>query len=181
MMNHEDLMRTLAAAEALAEACRKQLTDESLRVFKKHRSAMGERFLGIGTLSTSLSKPGAVVTDPDKFTKWVSARYPTEVETIVKIRNQAWVKRLLPTLAPIPQDGVTKGLACCDGEGTVAEGVLWFPGGEYLHASVKLHEALKDKFAVDAASYLRDGKPMAALAPAALRAIEGTATVSDQP
>jgi hypothetical protein len=92
-LNRFDRVREVLRLEGLAAAANRRarehrtaLEEEARAELAREGTAPSWRSPDIGTVALPLTTEAAVVADIDALTKWVTARYPTEVETVPQIR-----------------------------------------------------------------------------------------------
>lgn len=92
-MNRSDRLQQILRLEALAAAAktaaadhRAELNAEAAAEFEREGTAPTWRLQDLGTVTLPVSKEAAYVAAPQAFVEWVTARYPSEVETIAQVR-----------------------------------------------------------------------------------------------
>ncbi len=84
----------------------------------------------VATVTVVDPRPTVVVVDEDTFTTWVAERYPTEVETRVKVRS-SWQRHFVATLAtPGATPGASPGPVADPRTGEVVPGLATRPACE---------------------------------------------------
>ncbi|MFY1595425.1 hypothetical protein [Micromonospora sp. WMMD737] len=162
-MNRAEVARAIFACETLAKRLRRKLTGDAEREYAEQGVVPSWKLPGI-TVSGSTSNPSVAVVDEPAFRAWVAQRYPTEIETVHRVRP-AWQGRFL--------EGVLgRGNPPCDPQGEAIPGVEWRPGGGF--GSISLTASKDTKALVGAAAdEIADGirpleLPVGVLAPAAV-------------
>lgn len=129
-MNRSIVVRALAACETLAGKLREALNADARAEFEEQGTAPTYRMPGY-TVSASLSKPSAHVSDETAWRKWVKFAYPAAV---IEVVNPAWQKDFL---AKALARALDSGLPLADADGTVLPGVEIAPGGQIRAVAVK--------------------------------------------
>lgn len=134
-MNRSDAVKAVIwldqiAARAKAEAAtiRATLDADAHAELAEHGTAPTWRLPDLATVALSVSHETAYVADEAEFVEWVGKQYPTEVQTVRRVRA-AWQAEFLSSLefaAPIAGDGV---VALDPDTGWVVEGISMRPGG----------------------------------------------------
>ena len=133
-MNRADIARGIAFCEAMAKRLRAALATDAENEYAEQGTVPTWRLPGI-TVVGSTTHPTVEVTDEDAFVKWVAERYPTEVETVVRVRP-AWKQRFL-------QDVAERGDPPCDEYGEVIPGLQWRPGGGFGGIRLVVNQQVK--------------------------------------
>lgn len=121
-MNRAEMIRALFVCDQLTKALRRKLNADAEKEHADQGVVPSWKAPGI-TVSGSTSNPSVAVVDEPAFLAWVAERYPTEVETIQRVRP-AWQGRFL--------DGVVgRGAPACDPQGEEIPGLEWRPGGTF--------------------------------------------------
>ncbi|MFC0504268.1 hypothetical protein [Micromonospora costi] len=121
-MNRAEKIHALFACDQLARALRRSLNADAEREYADQGIVPSWKAPGI-TASGSTSKPSVAVVDEPAFLAWVAKRYPTEVETIQRVRP-AWQGQFFEGV-------VSRGAPACDPQGEEIPGVEWRPGGTF--------------------------------------------------
>lgn len=151
-MNRAELVRAIVACEAAAREFRAALGTDALSEWEDQGVAPTWRMPGV-TVSCSVTHASVVVTDEAKFLDWVKDRYPTEVETIVRVRP-AFLNLLLPSL-------VERGDPPCTEEGEVIPGLTYNPGGSFSSLSIRATSELKGQLTLAAREMVSGSRPLA--------------------
>lgn len=127
-MNRAQVVQAIAACDALATELRRALRADAAAEYAEQGCAPTWRMPGY-TVTTAVTHGAPRVADEAALLAYVADRYPTEVETIRRVRP-AFLVRLL--------DEVTgRGEPPCDSDGTVIPGLEWVPGGEFRSVSIR--------------------------------------------
>lgn len=150
-MNRAEIARAIAACEALAKTLRRKLITEAEAEYIGEGMVPSWKLPGI-TVSGSTTNPSVVVVDEPAFLAWVAERYPTEVETIRRVRP-AWQGRFL--------DGVVeRGNPPCDPQGEEIPGLEWRAGGTFNGISMRVNAATKALIASHADEIAAGTRPL---------------------
>lgn len=152
-MNRAELVKAIAACEALAGELRRRLKDDAVREYVEHGTAPSWRMPGV-TVSTAVTQPSVVVADERAWLEYVNVRHPTEVETVRRARP-AWQVAFLTGVAQ-------RGDPPCDADGLVIPGLVWQPGGDVRAVAVRPSAQLRAQL-TDVAREIADGRRPLAL------------------
>lgn len=153
-MNRAEVVRGIAACEAMAKRLRAKLTAEAETEFVNEGMVPSWKLAGI-TVSGSLTHPSVAITDEAAFLAWASERYPTEVETVAVTRvRAAWQGPFLEGVAG-------RGNPPCDAQGEEIPGLEWRPGGSFGGISVRVDPEIKAVIAQHADEIADGVRPMA--------------------
>lgn len=149
------LLMHAAAAAALEES----LKAEAQREHEENGTAASWR-MEPATITASLARDRAEVTDETAFWGYLKARYPDEFMTVTVPRNSKWVNAMRATFAarPVRDEGGRTTGAVMDEEGTVVPGLRFDRGGRFLSASVKPNPAHADVLLAAARYAVRTGE-----------------------
>lgn len=151
-MNRADLIRAIAACEAAAKEFRAALGADALAEWTEQNTAPTWRLPGV-TVSCSVTHPSVQVVDEAKFLAWVRDRYPTEVETLVRVRS-AWQGSFLEAVA-------SRGDPPCDGDGEVIPGLEYNGGGVFKSLSIRPSNELAGQLRLAAREMVAGVRPLA--------------------
>lgn len=126
-MNRANIVQAIAACDALGAELRRQLKADAAAEYAEQGTAPTWRLPGF-TVSTSITHPTVEVVDEPAFRRWVEVEYPTEIETIKRVRP-AWQAAFLAEVT-------RRGDPPCDAGGIVLPGLRYVPGGEFRSVSV---------------------------------------------
>lgn len=149
-MNRAELVRALAACEALAEQMREALNADARAEFDEQGTAPTWRMRDF-TVTASLTKDTVVVADPAAFMKWVKLAYPAAVEEQV---NPQWQRDFL-------NRKVRREDPPSDVEGQVIPGLGLRPGGQIKAVSVLPAAEVKARLTQAAAEIVAGQRPLA--------------------
>ena len=154
-MNRTQLVQAVVwldamAARAKAEAgkLRADLAADARAEFEEQGTAPTWRIKDVAAVSSSVSNAAVYVDDEPAFTAWVAKRYPTEIETITRVRP-AWQGAFL--------NGVpgAHGIVTDLDTGECVPGLAIRAGGEFVGISIRATAAAKEVFGTFAAAGLR--------------------------
>lgn len=149
-MNRSDVVKALAACEALAAGLRQALNDDALAEFAEQGTAPTWRMPGY-TVTASLTKDAVLVADPVAWLKFVKLAYPAAVQERV---NPQWERDFL-TRQVRREDPPS------DTDGTVIPGLEFQPGGRIKAVSVLPAPETKAHLARAAAEIVAGLRPLA--------------------
>lgn len=155
-MNRTDAIKAIVwldqlAAQAKAEAAklRADLVADARAEFDEQGTAPTWRIPDVATVAASVSHETVYVADEAVFTKWAVERYPTEVETIRRIR-ESWRTRFLGEVI-VEFEGLVD-----RSTGEVVPGLAVKAGGEFAGISIRPTSAAKEVFSALAEHGLRE-------------------------
>lgn len=142
MMNRTELTQGIlwldqlaVAAKAEATKLRDMLTADARAEFVEQGTAPTWRIPDVATIAASVSHESVHVSDDAAFTAWVAERYPTEVETVTRVRG-AWLTGFLTRTRVHGDD--PEDMIAADGEtGEVVPGVTVRAGGQFAGISIR--------------------------------------------
>lgn len=145
-MNRTECVRAIVwldqvAAKAAEESAKLRLVlaTEALTEWEDQGAAPTWRIPDIATVSAVVSHGGVRVVDEAAFIRWVEQRYPTEVETIKKVRT-AWQKSFFAAIAAAETGDADPNT------GEVIPGVEATTGGQMKGVSIRVSAAAKEVF-----------------------------------
>lgn len=150
-MNRAEMIRALFACDQLAKALRRKLNADAEREYAEQGIVPTWKAPGI-TVSASTSNPSVAVVDEPAFREWVATRFPTEIETVERVRP-AWQGAYL-------EDVVKRGDPPCDAEGEVIPGLAYRPGGSFGSISLTAGRDVKAIAAQIADEIARGDRPL---------------------
>lgn len=157
----QNVLKLEAAAAQLrerAKAIRLELDADARHEFEEQGAAPTWRLADLGTWSLPVSKAAAYVASEDELLAWVKYWYPTEVESIERVRP-AFIAKVLAECAG-DEDGVVW-LA----EGALVPGLAMRPGGVPQSLRFKPNSdamAVADQVGAKLAGQILDGLGIAA-------------------
>lgn len=129
-----------AAAKAKAAGLRADLEADARAEYEAQGAAPTWRIPDVATVSASVSHETVAVRDEVAFLKWVGARYPGEVEEIVRV-HPGWQSAFLANAA-------VSGEAAADpATGEVVPGLVVRPGGRFAGVSIRASHDARVAFA----------------------------------
>lgn len=175
-----ELLRMALTAKAIAAECERRLKDEMHEVCTANTTFETWKIPGVGTVAAAQNQDRAEVVDQAALLAWLEANYPTEVETVTRVRNPAWLSRLLDDLIPVtPPDAGNDWephpgdlLPARTDDGSVVPGVSWRMGGDFRGASIKPEPALTKHLTVRARAFVDSGQTLPALVGPAVFAVD---------
>lgn len=128
------------AAQAKAERAKlaAQLSADARAEFEEQGTAPTWRIPDVAVVAASVSHEAAFVSDEKAFVEWMAKRFPSEVETVTRVRP-AWQTAFLSGLQ-------SAGEVACAPDGEVVPGVSVRPGGEFAGVSIRATGAAKEVF-----------------------------------
>jgi hypothetical protein len=161
----DEMLLRMLAHQAVAAEYERLLKDGVANVFEKDKAADTSRFQGIGLVSAVIAADTTTIVDQDVFLDWLERNHPTEVTTEVvtvrRARNPAWVKALLGQLQPVdPSQPAGETSPVMDVEGTQIPGLRWRRGGTFKHASIRPDAGLVRRLTAAAQVFAATGRPM---------------------
>ena len=136
-MNRAELVRAIAACDALGEELRRTLRADAEAEYIEQGTAPTWRVPGV-TVSTAVTRDRVDVVDEHALIEYVADRCPTEVVTVRQVRP-AFLRALI---ADVSARGVDPP---CDVDGRVVPGLVWRRGGEFRSVSVRPSAELADE------------------------------------
>lgn len=127
LLNRAQIVRTIAACDALAAELRNALKADAAAEYAEQGTAPTWRMPGF-TVSTSITHDAIEVVDERAWRAYVKQAYPTEIETVIRVRP-AWQNVFFAGVAQ-------RGDPPCDVEGTVIPGLVFVAGGDFKSVSV---------------------------------------------
>ncbi len=171
-LTRAELLRMALTAKAIAAECERRLKNEMHDACVANTTFESWRIPGVGTVSASQNQDRAEVVDQDALLAWVAQNYPTEIETVTRVRNAGWLAKLLEDLVPVTPAGVDDTwepkpgdpLPARDAEGSVVPGVSWRMGGDFRGVSITPDRVLVKQLTVRARDFVASGQTLPALA-----------------
>lgn len=151
-MNRADAARMVVLLEEALRELREGMTADAKAEYLEQGTAPTWRMPGI-TVTTAITHPSVRVADDKALLAYVARRYPTEVETIRRVRG-AFLADLLARLAQA-------GEPLADDEGTVIPGLEYVAGGEFRAISVRVEPGLRARLRGEVRTALEAGVPLA--------------------
>lgn len=102
----------------------------------------------MATVAASVTHQSVSVSDSAALTRWVTNRYPTEVEMVPTVRP-AWLTGFLQRASP------SGDVVADPSTGEVVPGLAVRPGGEFAGVTVRATSTAKEVFAALASTGLR--------------------------
>jgi hypothetical protein len=155
-VNRAQLIELNLAAKRVAATTQQMLNDRAAAEFADEGVAPSWKSGDFNAVA-NMSRGGPYVSDADALQAWVAVNYPTEIETLVRIRP-AFVSALVDRAAKagaedqLPLDA--------DGE-RIIPGMSWSAGGQFSHMSVTAKAPLKARLDELATAVLGGHLPMA--------------------
>lgn len=153
-LNRATVVRGIVACEAIAKRLRAHLAAEAAADMEKNGTVPSWRLAGVNVVG-STTHDSVAVADEAAFLDWVAERYPTEVETVRRVRP-AWLPRFLAEVK-------ARGNPPCDAEGEEVPGLEWRPGGEFNTLTYKVDGEVKALVAAHADEIAAGRRPLALL------------------
>lgn len=163
-MNRAEMLRELAALEALAGAMRAALKDEAAAEFAGNGQVPSWKSPDGTTAVGSMHQDRCEVVDPDAFMAWMVEHMPQMVHTVVVPRDPKVVAAYLADVAesgpnidpdtgrrPVLKPGETGPNAAG------IPGVVYVQGGSYKTVSITFPPAVKRRLTEAAVAYLASG------------------------
>lgn len=159
-MNRTELVQAVVwldqiAAHAIAEGAklREQLTADARAEYEEQGTAPTWRIPDVATVAAAVSHESVYVADETAFTRWVMSRYPTEIETVSKVRT-AWLADFLRTVTV--EHGTIDGQVAFDtSSGEWVSGLAVREGGRFAGVSIRATSEAKAAFGAVANHALR--------------------------
>jgi hypothetical protein len=126
-VNRSDVILMNLAAKKAVEVTKQMLEQEAALEYAEQGTAPSWRGRDF-TVSSAVKQGGPAIVDDAAFLAWVERSYPSEVETVRRVRP-AYVSAILAQAARLA--------APCDSDGTLIPGMAWRDGGEFSHLAVK--------------------------------------------
>lgn len=157
-MNRTEAMAALAACRALEAVLVEALGNEAQLELAEHGTAMTARVrhddgTDLMTLSTNMHRPWVSVHDEAAWQKWVTARHPEEIETLVRVRP-SWQSMYLKAVAKRGSPPQAK-------DGEAIPGLSWHPGGGFSHVALVVAESVKARLDGRAREMVSGSRPLA--------------------
>lgn len=143
------LDQLMAAAKVERQKLAADLAADARAEFEEQGTAPTWRIPDVATVAASVSHAAVVVDDEGSFTAWVAKRYPTEVETVQRVRP-AWLTGFLAKAFG------AAGVVSDPGTGEVVPGLGIRRGGDFAGISVRATPEAKQVFAAVAQQGLRE-------------------------
>lgn len=154
-MNRQEAVEAIVWLDALAAQARTEaakyradLLADARAEFEEQGTAPTWRIPDVATVAASVSHASVYVCDETAFTRWVAARYPTEVETIERVRAAWQAGFLVRALGSV-------GIVNDPETGEVVPGLAIRPGGQFAGVSIRPTAAAKEVFTALADAGLR--------------------------
>lgn len=168
----DELLKTIAIAEAVSGACRAELRRQALAEYEANRRIVSWRHPGAGEVKTPLSRDAVkvVAQELDDLMDWLLKTYPDDVAEVTKLvlRHPTFLDAFLSNLTPVDPHKLGPGetAPCKHRDGEVVPGVVFTKGGRPLTPSVTPDSGLCREFAALAKAYATTGAPLPQLSPA---------------
>jgi hypothetical protein len=121
--------KAVAEAAALrAHTARAILDGQARAELERDGVAPTWRIPGLGTVPLALTSDSVDVVDEAAYVEWMRRRFPTEVETITRVR---------PAFDKALREAAAKRKASCDDQGELIPGLTFRPGGKPRGVSVR--------------------------------------------
>ena len=143
------LDQLMAAAKVERQKLSADLAADARAEFEEQGTAPTWRIPDVATVAASVSHAAAYVDNEPWFTAWVAKRYPTEVETVQRVRP-AWLTGFLARAHG------SAGVVSDPDTGEVVDGLAIRRGGEFSGISVRATAEAKTVFAAVAQKGLRE-------------------------
>jgi hypothetical protein len=140
------LERIAALAKQRAAPLREQLAARAREELERDGTARTWRMPDVVTASTSVTHETVHVADPQAWTRWVEARFPTEVERITVVRPAFQSVFLERHALPERREPSGEWIVVDAGTGEVVPGLGVRPGGEFGGVSIRVTSAAKAAF-----------------------------------
>lgn len=177
--NSDELLSTVAIAEAVVDACKAELRRLALAEYELNRRVVSWRHPGVGKVETPLSRDATTVVSQelDDLMDWLLTHYPDEVAAVTKLvlRHPTFLDGFLANLTPVDGNGEPLDLRkvkpgetapCKHRDGEVVPGVVFTKGGRPLTPSVTPDAGLRRQVAALAVAYATTGAPLPQLSQA---------------
>lgn len=160
-MNRADMIRQLAALEALAGAMREALKEEAAAEHADNGTTPSWRTADGTLVVGSVHGDRCEVTDQDALMAWLVEQYPQMVHTVVVPRDPKVVAALLADVAasgprPDPVTGERPALQPGEQAANAADipGVVYVQGGLFKTITVTVESTAKRRLKTEARDYL---------------------------
>lgn len=146
-MNRVQLIRYFLTTRALADAARELLDNEAAAEWTENETQVNWKTPEGVSVAANVSNRTLAVVDDQMFFLWLSEEYPSEVITVLRVRNQEWLKARRDEMAAL----------VATGKMDAPPGTKLDEGGTYSHIALTGATAIKKQLHALAVGALTSG------------------------